>query len=269
MDETSKPVWRALADSTRRALLDLLRERPRTTGELCAEFPALSRFAVMKHLSLLEEAELVTVRKQGRERWNYLNAVPLQRMYERWLHPYEAHWASALLRLQQHVEDHPPGETHMADSTVLAPKMLIIAQEVTITAPPSRVFTALTQEIEAWWGAPYFIGDAIGLRVDARLGGLFEERWEGDSGALWGVVTSIKRDEHLEITGSMGMPGIAHNIIRYTLEPQGAGTLLKFSHQGIGDFPPDRQEGFDKGWHDLLELRLKPFVERGDHHGLR
>src|SRR5688500_13836951 len=94
------PTWRALADPTRRRLLDLLRDAPRTTGDLCARFPALSRFAVMKHLGVLEAAGLVVVRRRGRERWNHLNAVPLRQATERWLAPYAATWAGSLLRLK-------------------------------------------------------------------------------------------------------------------------------------------------------------------------
>ncbi len=97
-------VWKALADPTRRRLLDLLREGPRTTGDLCARFP-LSRFAVMKHLAILERAGLIIVERQGRERWNHLNAVPIRQIYERWISGYAGAWASSLLRLKCRVED--------------------------------------------------------------------------------------------------------------------------------------------------------------------
>lgn len=96
-------VWRALADPTRRRLLDLLREGPRTTGDLCARFP-LSRFGVMKHLRVLDRAGLVLVERRGRERWNYLNAIPIQEIYDRWISGYAAFWATALLRLKQRAE---------------------------------------------------------------------------------------------------------------------------------------------------------------------
>jgi len=96
-------VWRALADPTRRRLLDLLRDRPRTTGDLCRRFP-VSRFAVMKHLGILERAGLVIIERRGRERWNYLNAVPIRQIYERWISGYAGAWASSLLRLKRRVE---------------------------------------------------------------------------------------------------------------------------------------------------------------------
>ena len=97
------PVWKALADPTRRRILDLLKDGPRTTGEVCEGFP-VSRFAVMKHLTILEGAGLVLVDRRGRERWNHLNAVPIQQIYERWISGYQAHWAAGLLRLKRRVE---------------------------------------------------------------------------------------------------------------------------------------------------------------------
>lgn len=97
-------VFKALADPTRRRVLDLLRVRARTTGELAAAFPGLSRFAVMKHAGVLQTAGLVTVRREGRVRWNHLNAVPLRRMYERWVSRYEGEWAGSLLRLKERAE---------------------------------------------------------------------------------------------------------------------------------------------------------------------
>lgn len=98
------PVFRALADPTRRAVLDLLRGAPRTTGDVCAAFPRLTRFAVVKHLGVLKAAGLVRVRAEGRLRWNHLNPVPIQALYERWMRPYEALWASRLLGLRRVVE---------------------------------------------------------------------------------------------------------------------------------------------------------------------
>jgi DNA-binding transcriptional ArsR family regulator len=97
-------VFKALADPTRRRVLDLLKPGPRTTGALVAEFPQLSRFAVMKHLGVLEEAGLVLVRRQGRERFNYINTVPIRQVYERWMGPYAELWSSSLLRLKDYVE---------------------------------------------------------------------------------------------------------------------------------------------------------------------
>lgn len=97
-------VCRALSDATRRAILDELGKGPRTTGELAELFPT-TRFAVMKHLSVLTDAGLVVVTRRGRERWNHFNAVPLQRLVDRWIHPLAQRGAKSLLALQKHLEE--------------------------------------------------------------------------------------------------------------------------------------------------------------------
>ncbi|MEM7244935.1 MAG: metalloregulator ArsR/SmtB family transcription factor [Acidobacteriota bacterium] len=96
-------VWKALADPTRRQLLDLLRESPMTTGTLAERFDT-TRFAVMKHLKVLVAAGLVLVERRGRERWNVLNPVPIQQVYRRWIRPFEAETADGLLKLKRCVE---------------------------------------------------------------------------------------------------------------------------------------------------------------------
>lgn len=98
------PIFRALANAWRRQILDLLREAPRTTGELADLLPDISRFAVMQHLKVLEEARLVVHARDGRQRINHLNPVPLQMIYERWVKAYEENWASALLGLKRQLE---------------------------------------------------------------------------------------------------------------------------------------------------------------------
>jgi DNA-binding transcriptional ArsR family regulator len=96
-------VWKALADPTRRRLLDLLKGGPRTTGDLCERFE-MSRFGVMKHLGILEAAGLVAVERRGRERWNHLNAVPIRRIYERWVSKYAEFWSASLIGLKDAAE---------------------------------------------------------------------------------------------------------------------------------------------------------------------
>jgi DNA-binding transcriptional ArsR family regulator len=98
------PVWKALADPTRRAILDLLRERPRTTTEIVDTFPHLTRFGVMKHLDSLREAGLVNTREEGRQRWNSLNMFPIRQIYERWVTPFQEMWASQLLGIKNLAE---------------------------------------------------------------------------------------------------------------------------------------------------------------------
>jgi DNA-binding transcriptional ArsR family regulator len=99
------PVWKALSDPTRRAILDLLRERPRTTTELVEAFPHITRFGVMKHLEVLREAHLVQTRENGRQRVNSLNPIPIRQIYERWVSPFHEVWSSELLRIKELAEE--------------------------------------------------------------------------------------------------------------------------------------------------------------------
>ena len=99
-------VWKALADNSRREILDGLAERPLTTGELVERFKdSHCRTAVMKHLETLVQANLVVVRRSGRQRWNYLNPVPIQRVCDRWVSKHVKQMASALSRLKDFVEE--------------------------------------------------------------------------------------------------------------------------------------------------------------------
>ena len=97
-------VFKALADATRREILDYLRAGPRTTTEIVDQFPQLSRFGVMKHLDVLREADLVLVRRDGRRRINSLNAVPIHAISERWISKYAAFWANTLLQIKDDAE---------------------------------------------------------------------------------------------------------------------------------------------------------------------
>ena len=97
-------LWRALADPTRRHLLDLLRAGPATVGALAAEFGDLTRFAVMKHLAVLEGAGLVLADKIGRERWCRVNPAPLRAICLRWLRPFDVAVADQALRLKEIAE---------------------------------------------------------------------------------------------------------------------------------------------------------------------
>jgi DNA-binding transcriptional ArsR family regulator len=101
MDE----VFRALADPTRRSLLDELFERDgQSLSELEQRLP-MTRFGVMKHLKLLEEAGLVITRKRGREKLHFLNPVPIRLIHDRWVSKYSEPWVSALSRLKDDLEE--------------------------------------------------------------------------------------------------------------------------------------------------------------------
>jgi DNA-binding transcriptional ArsR family regulator len=101
MDE----VFKALADPTRRQLLDELYKRDgQTLTELESRLP-MSRFGVMKHLKVLEEAHLVTTQKRGREKLHFLNPVPIRLVHDRWVSKYAEPWAATLTGLKRRLED--------------------------------------------------------------------------------------------------------------------------------------------------------------------
>jgi DNA-binding transcriptional ArsR family regulator len=97
-------VFKALGHHRRREILDMLKDNPQTTGSLCEAFPDLDRCTVMQHLNVLEDADLVIVRRQGRERWNLLNPLPIRDLHERWIGPYAAYAVERLARLKGKLE---------------------------------------------------------------------------------------------------------------------------------------------------------------------
>ena len=102
--EQGSEVFRALADPTRRALLDSLFSRDgQTLNELCEKCPEMTRFGVMKHLSVLAEANLVVTARQGRTKRHYLNPVPIEQVANRWISKYAARFTAALVALDDQV----------------------------------------------------------------------------------------------------------------------------------------------------------------------
>jgi DNA-binding transcriptional ArsR family regulator len=97
-------IFKALGDSRRRRVLDLLRGGPRSTGQLVEAVGDLDRCTVMQHLAVLERAGLLVVRREGRVRWNYLNALPIQHIADRWIGRFAAGAAEKLATLRDEVE---------------------------------------------------------------------------------------------------------------------------------------------------------------------
>lgn len=126
-------IFKALADPSRRTLLDLLYDKDgRTLLELCG-YLEMSRFGVMKHLNRLEEANLITTRKVGREKLHYLNSVPIRQIYDRWVNKYSELWAAGLTSLKNDLED----------ETLMKQKPQHISR-VAIKASPEQVWDTLT-----------------------------------------------------------------------------------------------------------------------------
>ncbi|MBN1530041.1 MAG: metalloregulator ArsR/SmtB family transcription factor [Thermoleophilaceae bacterium] len=195
------PVFKALADPTRRGLLDELFARDgQTLGELEERLP-MTRFGVMKHLKVLEEAGLVTTRRRGREKLHHLNPVPIRLVHDRWVSKYAEPWAAGLSGLKRELEDRPMEKVF----------------EIYIKTTPERLWEAITDPalrqkynfgvgVESEWtagsayesvhpGAGISIAAGENLEVDAprRLVQSFNALWsddvkaEGTSRVTWEI----------------------------------------------------------------------------------
>ena len=263
MNDDFARVLKALGDETRRDILDLLHTRPMTTGDVAAGFE-MSRIAIMKHLKVLSEASLVISEKRGRERWHHLNIVPLREVYERWLDPERGRWAEALVGLKRRVEGRETMAQRGAGESGLA---IDIAEEVTITAAPAAVFSAIVDDPGAWWGQPFVDSQAKKLELEGHVGGGFIERWKNGGGALLANVTRIEPGQRLELTGRLHF-GALYGVVDFVLTPSASSTVLRFSHKAIGDIDPSLAGQVSGAWRDLLGFRLKAFVETGKRLGL-
>lgn len=167
-------IFKALADPSRRTLLDLLRASDgRTLNDLCAPLD-MSRFGVMKHLKILEEAGLITTRKAGREKLHYLNAVPIRQIYERWVSKYAEPWAIGLTTLQNELER----ETNMENK----PRHV---NRIAIKAKPEQVWQALTDPAKT---SKFWFNCAIRStwEIDAPF-----ELWNGEEKKAEGIILDI------------------------------------------------------------------------------
>jgi DNA-binding transcriptional ArsR family regulator len=256
LEAETAALWRALADPTRRRILDRLRAGPAITGEIAAAFP-ISRIAVMRHLEVLAEAELITSRKRGRERWHYLNAVPLERLHRRWAGPVEAGFASGLLRLQDQVE---------AERVDSSRPPVDVALDVVIAGSRHAVFESITARIGEWWGPPAVDARATGVSLGPGLGGRFVEHWGDTGGQIIATVTGLEPGRHLRLTGPFHF-GLALGDAVFDLEDTPGGTLVRFSFRAVGAIDPAVIEGIESGWTTLVASRLKAWVETGSAEG--
>ena len=262
---TGDQVWRAVANPTRRRLIELLRDAPRTTGELCGAFRT-TRFATMKHLGVLERAGIVTVRRAGRERWNVLNPQPLREVEGRWpgLLPVERPPQGVLAQVPQIDAAAPAPSDRTGPAAPPAPAPIFT--EAFIDAAPWRVFDALTQNVAAWWGGPHLrSADATNLVLEPQPGGLFVEEWGHRQGAIRAVVTAIKQDERLELTGALA--GQAAGVLGIRLERREGGTLLR-AELTMGGGEAGKGDAGRRALDDLFKVRLKAFVEEGIRSGV-
>jgi uncharacterized protein YndB with AHSA1/START domain len=171
-------VFRALADPTRRLLLDKLFEHEgRNLGELHAEVPGMTRFGVMKHLRILEAAGLVVSYRSGREKLHYLNAVPVRLIHDRWVSKYTRPRAAALADLKADLEGR--------DSMAAPPSQIY---QVFIRATPQLIWDAITKPE---FTAKYFYGARVSTTAEA---GTPIKHFAPDGTTLWGDNEVLEAD---------------------------------------------------------------------------
>jgi DNA-binding transcriptional ArsR family regulator len=103
-EERYNLVLKALGDARRREMLDLVKNKPRTTGELCEHFKKLDRCTVMQHLGVLEKADLIIVKRNDRHRWNYINPLPIKEIHDRWISEYSLEAVDLLAQMKKDLE---------------------------------------------------------------------------------------------------------------------------------------------------------------------
>ena len=250
---SDEQVFKALASPHRRRILDLLRQGPMTTGALDDALEQLSRFAVMQHLSVLEDAGLVVVRRQGRQRFNHLNAVPVREVYERWVSRLAGDTAKGMLALRRHVEE-KEGD--------MAVRAITIENEIRLRAPIQRVFDAFTQEQQHWY--PYSYGRDRLKRIvfEPRVGGQTYEDWGDGTGILYGHVAYYDPPHAVAIRSHL-KPAIT--LEQWAVfEQDGDETILRHSTTAFGEISDEMAEGIHSHG-DLKEVEhhLRAWVEEG------
>ncbi len=252
-NEQLTAVFKALSHPIRVTMLDLLKEGPKRTSDLDEAFPDVSRYAVMKHLNILEEANLLLIRREGRTRLNYINIIPLQQVYGRWVSKYQSNDAHALTQIKELAERRQ--ETMKHDT-------FQIEQEILIEANKENVYKALTENIGQWW-AYRLCGEGSTMTLSAKAGGQFIEHGANGADALWGTVTFASENNEIRLNGLLGMQGAVNSAYSYKLEANGNHTLLKLSHHAVGLLDPEWEEQHAAGWKELLGDFLKNYVETG------
>jgi uncharacterized protein YndB with AHSA1/START domain len=242
MDE----VFKALADPTRRKLLDeLFREDGQTLAALDARLP-MTRFGVMKHLRVLEAAGLVKAKRRGREKQHFLNAVPIRLVHDRWVSKYAAPWAATLSGLKQTIEEQNAMEKVF---------------EIYIKTTPERLWEAITDfdlrrrytfgaGAESEWtpGSPYTLASPDGGGPKLAEGENLEveppRRLVQSFNALWGE--DVEREGTSRVT--------------WEIEPVGDSCRLTVTHGELRDGANEQLYG---GWPMILS-GLKTLLETGE-----
>ncbi len=245
-------VFGALAHPMRRTLLDRLRERDgQTLSDLEGRLP-VTRFAVMKHLKVLEDAHLVVTRKAGREKFHYLNPAPIQQVSDRWISRYAAPFARAMSDLKTRLEG------KVSAMSQPAPKHVY---ELYIRARAEAVWEVITDNEKT----PLWQHFNMASRTEWRVGGRIEFLM-GDDAVIVGEILALDRPSRLVHSFSAGWaPDVAADApsrVTWEIAPVGADACkLTLTHDGF-DGETATSKAVVGGWPEALS-RLKTLVETG------
>jgi uncharacterized protein YndB with AHSA1/START domain/DNA-binding transcriptional ArsR family regulator len=237
-------AFRALADAHRRTLLDRLRERDgQTLGELEAALPQMTRFGVMKHLRVLEDAHLVTTRREGRTKLHFLNPVPIRLIADRWISRYAAPLVDTMADIKYSVENRPMSEPRHV-------------YEVYIAAAPERVWQALT---DSELTKQYYYGNTV--ESDWKPGSPMVYRNPDGTEAIQCEV--VEADPPRRLVHTFFFPGTdeAPSRCTWTIEARGAASLLTLVHDGF-EGETSTYRSVAHGWVPILS-GLKTLLETG------
>jgi uncharacterized protein YndB with AHSA1/START domain/DNA-binding transcriptional ArsR family regulator len=247
-------VFKALSDETRRHLLDVLRKRDGQTLTELEGGLGMTRFGVMKHLRILEEALLVISRREGRFKYHYLNAAPLQLVVDRWIEPLtQQPLARVMLDLKSQLE----GENPVNTITMTRPDFVL---ETFIRTTPELLWQALTDgDLTKRY---YIAGASLHGRIEE--GGSYQYRTEGRvmlSGQIL-AADPLKRLEMSFVPGWLG-PDAQPSRNVFEIEAVGDLTRLTILHFDL----PEEQEGVKRGWAEIASS-LKSWLETGEGLGV-
>jgi uncharacterized protein YndB with AHSA1/START domain len=241
-------AFKALADASRRKLLDALFKRDcQTLSELCEKLP-MTRFGTMKHLRILEAAGLVTTHMQGREKLHFLNPVPIRLIHDRWTSKYAAPFTGAMGALKQQLEN------EMAD-----PKLKHV-YEVFIRTTPEKLWQAIT---DPSFTKQYFYGSEV--QSDFKTGSAVV--WAGSDGKpmIDGKVIEADPPHRLVTTfkdrGIEEMKDDRPSRVTWTIEKRGETCKLTLTHDDF-DGETATYNGVQSGWNPVLS-GLKTLLETG------
>jgi uncharacterized protein YndB with AHSA1/START domain/DNA-binding transcriptional ArsR family regulator len=259
-------VFRALADPTRRSLLDeLFVLDGQTLGQLERRLP-MTRFGVMKHLKVLEEAGLVTTRKRGREKLHFLNPVPIRLVHDRWVSKYAEPWAAALSGLKQRIEEEPAMNTQAGTDVQPSGKRPWTAEptdkvfEIYIKTTPERLWEAITDDEMR---RKYSFG--VGVRSDWTPGASVET-FHPAAGVAIGEGEVLEVEPPLRLVHSFRavwsdeVRSEGTSRVTWEIEPVGDSCRLTLTHDQLRENANSELYG---GWPMILS-GLKTLLETGE-----